>query len=144
MRYPKNGIENEQYHYFAFLHYKFSPNEPIGPYLQVGRWFPTFTAGQQILFIIVMEHVFLSIRYAITRGIPDVPDWVVLASSKERYNREQVLKRLEKMVRRSRVRISKVEEIMNIDSQSHTSDCNESSPDEMTSFSNELRGYKQE
>ena len=56
----------------------------------MGRWFPDFTVGQQIIFVILMEHVFLTMKFVISRAIPDVPAWVVLASAKEKYKREQV------------------------------------------------------
>lgn len=46
-----------------------------------------------------MEHIFLSIRFIISKAIPDIPGWVQLASAKERYRRDQALKGLEKFMR---------------------------------------------
>merc|ERR1712224_661892 len=66
----------------------------IGIRGQVGRWFPSFTSGQQILFVIFMEHMFLAMKYVISRAIPDVPSWVLLEQSKEHYKRSQALKGL--------------------------------------------------
>ena len=67
--------------------------------LQVGRWFPSFSIGKQILFVIFIEHLFLSIKFVISRVIPDVPEWVQTARAKEQHARSRALQGLESMAR---------------------------------------------
>ncbi|XP_063679513.1 anoctamin-8-like isoform X2 [Bolinopsis microptera] len=76
----------------------------IGIRGQVGRWFPNFTTGQQILFVIAMEHVFLTIKFIIDRAIPDIPGWVQLATAKEKYTKNRALKGLEKLMQTARLK----------------------------------------
>lgn len=71
------------------------------PLSQIGRWFPSFGVVESMLFIILLEHIFLAMKYIITRAIPDVPYWVEIEKDKEHYRRTQAHKELEKLFRTS-------------------------------------------
>jgi len=73
----------------------------IGVRGQIGRWFPSFGVVESMLFIILLEHIFLAMKYIITRAIPDVPYWVEIEKDKELYRRKQAHQALENLFRTS-------------------------------------------
>ncbi|XP_063955758.1 anoctamin-8-like [Lytechinus pictus] len=67
----------------------------LGVFGQIGRTFPSLTPAGVILCIVVMEHIILAAKHAISLGIPDVPHWVSIKMAKLEYRRREALKKQE-------------------------------------------------
>eukprot|EP00057_Strongylocentrotus_purpuratus_P034521 XP_795564.4 PREDICTED: anoctamin-8 [Strongylocentrotus purpuratus] len=67
----------------------------LGIFGHVGQAFPSLTPTGVILCIVVVEHVILAAKQAISLGIPDVPHWVSIEMAKLEYRRREALKKME-------------------------------------------------
>ncbi|XP_071509336.1 anoctamin-8-like [Diadema antillarum] len=67
----------------------------LGTFGQVGRAFPSLTPFGVLMFVVVLEHVILAVKMAISMGIPDIPYWVSIEMAKLEYNRREALKKME-------------------------------------------------
>ncbi|CAB3988342.1 anoctamin-8-like isoform X1 [Paramuricea clavata] len=64
------------------------------------RMFPGMTPAQRILLIIVIEHVVLAVKFAVSYAIPDIPEWVEDEIAKVEYKRREAEK-AEKLAQRN-------------------------------------------
>ncbi|CAH0383350.1 unnamed protein product [Bemisia tabaci] len=66
----------------------------IGLSGQVHRMFPEMSTTQTILLIVALEHIMLILRFFISCGIPDLPDWIATEIAKVEFARREALSRL--------------------------------------------------
>nr|XP_006812289.1 PREDICTED: anoctamin-8-like [Saccoglossus kowalevskii] len=67
----------------------------LGVFGHVQRWFPDITIPGIILFVVGMEHLILSMKFAVAYAIPDIPHWVSVEMAKLEFNRRAALKKME-------------------------------------------------
>uniref|UniRef100_A0A0K0G4Y5 Anoctamin n=1 Tax=Strongyloides venezuelensis TaxID=75913 RepID=A0A0K0G4Y5_STRVS len=65
----------------------------IGQSCLMQRLFPDLSASNQILLVVIMEHIFLGARALMDLLIPDTPNWVRLEISKMEHQKKETYKR---------------------------------------------------
>lgn len=81
----------------------------IGQSGLVQRFWPDMSMSGQILFVVVLEHLILALKFLLSRAIPDVPNWITIEMAKMEFRRREALKNEEKGLSKRRDTQNKTE-----------------------------------